>query len=273
MPNLVGQRTMQIMDPISMNGQRDETLSPYVVVRRWTLPHGRAVAVSLPNSTAEVNPEALRRLHPEEATWATGQPPRRRVTWVGGRIALREVLAELGADVGPIFATDRGAPQLPDGLAGSVTHKAGALAVALADTHCGWQLGVDLELLHPARPHIARKILTADEQERLAALPEEMRWRETIVRFSAKEAIYKALDPFVRRYVDFDEVALELRPDGSARVEMRLSRGEGPFADLIAMRFAKGYKRFGFGRLPPLVTSRFVAPTPPKPESPQGELF
>ncbi|MCC7248645.1 MAG: PA0069 family radical SAM protein, partial [Lysobacter sp.] len=28
-------------------------------------------------------------------------------------------------------------------------------------------------------------------------------------------------------------------------------RGEGPFADLIAMRFAKAYKRIGYGRLPP----------------------
>jgi DNA repair photolyase len=47
-------------------------------------------------------------------------------------------------------------------------------------------------------------------------------------------------------------------------------RGEGPFADLIAMRFAKAHKRLGFGRLPPLDTSRFVAPRKP---SPQGDLF
>ncbi|MFZ5637979.1 MAG: PA0069 family radical SAM protein [Pseudomonadota bacterium] len=50
-------------------------------------------------------------------------------------------------------------------------------------------------------------------------------------------------------------------------------RGEGPFADLIAMRFAKAHKRIGFGRLPPLDTSGFLPPTPPKPASPQGELF
>jgi DNA repair photolyase len=50
-------------------------------------------------------------------------------------------------------------------------------------------------------------------------------------------------------------------------------RGEGPFADLIAMRFAKAYKRLGFGQLPPLETSKFRPPATPKPESPQGELF
>jgi DNA repair photolyase len=50
-------------------------------------------------------------------------------------------------------------------------------------------------------------------------------------------------------------------------------RGEGPFADLIAMRFAKAYKRIGFGRLPAFDTSKFLPPLPEKPDSPQGTLF
>ena len=47
-------------------------------------------------------------------------------------------------------------------------------------------------------------------------------------------------------------------------------RGQGPFADLIAMRFAKTCKRLGFGSLPPLRTDLFVAP---RKQMPQGELF
>lgn len=47
-------------------------------------------------------------------------------------------------------------------------------------------------------------------------------------------------------------------------------RGTGPFAQLIEQRFAKAHRRLGFGRLPALDTSRFVAPRKP---SPQGELF
>ena len=49
----------------------------------------------------------------------------------------------------------------------------------------------------------------------------------------------------------------------------RLS-GEGPFAELIAMRFAKTRKRLGFEGLPALRTDLFVAP---RKETPQGELF
>ncbi|HSM10953.1 MAG TPA: PA0069 family radical SAM protein [Lysobacter sp.] len=47
-------------------------------------------------------------------------------------------------------------------------------------------------------------------------------------------------------------------------------RGQGPFADLLARRFARAHRRLGFGRLPPLDGSRFVAPRAP---SPQGDLF
>lgn len=50
-------------------------------------------------------------------------------------------------------------------------------------------------------------------------------------------------------------------------------RGTGPFAQLIAARFARAYRRLGFARLPVLETGRFRAPLPPKPELPQGELF
>ncbi|AOH35750.1 PA0069 family radical SAM protein [Luteimonas sp. JM171] len=47
-------------------------------------------------------------------------------------------------------------------------------------------------------------------------------------------------------------------------------RGQGPFADLIAARFARARRRLGFGPMPALDCSRF---TPPRPDSPQGELF
>ncbi|MCF7223657.1 PA0069 family radical SAM protein [Marilutibacter chinensis] len=47
-------------------------------------------------------------------------------------------------------------------------------------------------------------------------------------------------------------------------------RGTGPFAELIAQRFRKAHRRFGYGRLPALDCSRFV---PPRRPSPQGELF
>ena len=57
--------------------------------------------------------------------------------------------------------------------------------------------------------------------------------------------------------------------DYDSRFGQRM-RGEGPFADLLAQRFAKAHARLGFGRLPRLDTSQFA---PPRPPSPQGQLF
>ena len=47
-------------------------------------------------------------------------------------------------------------------------------------------------------------------------------------------------------------------------------RGQGPFADMIAMRFAKTRRKLGFTGLPSLRTDLF---TPPVADSPQGRLF
>ena len=74
-------------------------------------------------------------------------------------------------------------------------------------------MGVDLELAVPSRRDIAARILTPRE---LAALTD--RGRGATLRFSIKEAIYKAVDPFVRRYVAFTEVELDVTDDGIAHV-------------------------------------------------------
>jgi DNA repair photolyase len=50
----------------------------------------------------------------------------------------------------------------------------------------------------------------------------------------------------------------------------RRMRGQGPFADLLAARFARAHRRLGFGRLPALETALFA---PPRKQTPQGELF
>jgi 4'-phosphopantetheinyl transferase EntD len=47
--------------------------------------------------------------------------------------------------------------------------------------------------------------------------------------FCAKEAIYKALDPWVRRFVGFHEARVAFA-GGRLSASLALTRGEGPFA-------------------------------------------
>ncbi|HEY4055060.1 MAG TPA: 4'-phosphopantetheinyl transferase superfamily protein [Kofleriaceae bacterium] len=178
--------------------------------------------------------EALAKLPEAERSYAETLSPVRRAEHVRGRSALHKAIAELAPTVVdmPILADDRGAPVLPPGWVGSVSHKEARAAalVTRASPISGARIGVDLEKAAPSRIDISKRVLTANERDTLAAAHAHLepghpeRGRATTLRFSIKEAIYKAVDPFVRRYVAFTEVELDVQ-DGVAHVASEL-----PFA-------------------------------------------
>lgn len=95
----------------------------------------------------------------------------------------------------------------------------------------------------------------------LLRLPHELKeiWREWLqLHYPERAAHVMSLVQQMRGGRDYD-----------SRFGTRM-RGEGPFADLVAARFARAHRRLGYGRLPELDCSRF---TPPRPDSPQGQLF
>jgi len=193
------------------------------------LPHGRVVALAIPD---EVHLERLAaKLAPDELDLASTWAPARRRTWIAGRAALRTALLQAGLPAPAVLSDDRGAPVLPTGVVASVSHKehVAVALVARAEAGSSARIGIDVELDVPLRIDIARKVLTDDERAELATLPEPERMAEVRLRFSAKEAIYKALDPFVRRYVGFHEVSLRPRHDGTWLVRMHLPPAEGAF--------------------------------------------
>ncbi|HTB58192.1 MAG TPA: 4'-phosphopantetheinyl transferase superfamily protein [Polyangia bacterium] len=192
------------------------------------LPFGICVGVALPEDRAFELPEVL---HPVEAAFARARPEARRAGWVGGRVALRAALAAVGVEAPePMLSMPRGAPLLPPGAVGSVSHKR-ALAVALVAREADPRatVGIDVEDLRPLRTDIASRVLTPDE---LAVIPSSGLERDAAVllRFSAKEAIYKALDPWVHRFVGFHEASVARAPDGALTGRFALAGGEGPFS-------------------------------------------
>lgn len=146
------------------------------------------------------------RLPPAEQVHARTLAPLRRHEFVAGRIALHEALADWTT---PLFADERGAPVLPPGWVGSVSHKRERAAAIVVRAGAGW-VGIDLERAAPPRLDIARRVLTPREQAALADLDADARGRAVTLRFAIKEAIYKAVDPHLRRYVGFTEVELAL---------------------------------------------------------------
>jgi len=196
------------------------------------------VPVPLDADTSSWLPALVRdaRLHPEEAAMVEAMPPARRATFVAGRLAmraaLRRTLSPLDAHL-PILRTERGAPVLPPTVAGSVSHKhdaALALMMPRASASAGVSMHVGVDLEHRpterdlARPSIARRILTPHELDALSLLDHDpLAQRERVIlSFAIKEAIYKAIDPTVQRYVRFTEVALRFTDEGTVAASLLL---------------------------------------------------
>jgi 4'-phosphopantetheinyl transferase EntD len=185
---------------------------------RMDLPHGRCVALAIPEEG--VTPGLLAGLDPEEVSFLSGLPSGRQSSFAAGRAALRAAIADLGLPLAPILPDERGAPRLPAGVLGSISHK-WRLAVALAapiDERRDCALGVDLEEERAFRFDISRRVLTSDELADIAPFTEPERTRAVLSRFCLKEAFYKAANGFVGRTIGFHEVAVTaIEADGRAR--------------------------------------------------------
>lgn len=175
---------------------------------RVDTPHGRALIVDASEAVLVL---------PEERALGAAMGEVRRAELYAGRTALRAALVEdlPEALAIPILSDDRGAPILPAGWVGSISHKHGR-AAALVAADRGARIGVDLEAAVAPRQDIGRRILTPRERAQLA---DE---RGVTLRFAIKEAIYKAIDPFERRYVGFLEVELDVAADGGCVVTTEL---------------------------------------------------
>ena len=192
-------------------------------------PFGWLVTASL---RGEVGLEALL---PAERALTGEMRGQRLASFVGGRVALRRALGKVGAPCSPILRDGRGAPTVAAGTTGSISHK-DDVAVAIAARRAQSEhVGIDLELDVPLRVDIARRVLREEEQAQITAWDAEARDRRVRETFAVKEAIYKAIDPVVRRYVAFQEVALSLDGVGAGRVTLHLQPPSQDFDVEIAV--------------------------------------
>lgn len=164
--------------------------------------------------------------------------PRRRAEWLAGRRCASEALRLLtgqGACLGT--APDR-SPLWPGGTLGSISHS-GEMAVAIAaraDRCLG--IGLDIERVMDGRAasEVASEALTPRERCHLANDPFSI-----TLAFSAKESLFKALYPLLRRPMSFHASQLIAWGDqGTVRLRLveELSP-EFPAGREIEARFAR----------------------------------
>ena len=139
------------------------------------------------------------------------------------RVCARRALHELGHPPTPLLPGQHGEPQWPIGVVGSMTHCHGYRAAAVAHASYALTIGIDAEPHDTLPTGVLESIALAEETERLAELARDdysVCWDRLL--FSCKEAVYKAIDPTVQRYVRFTEVALRFTGNGRVAVSLLL---------------------------------------------------
>lgn len=188
-------------------------------------------------------PDAV--LFPEEEAVIAKAVDKRRREFTTARVCARGALAALGLPAVPVVPGERGAPQWPSGIVGSMTHCAGYRAAALGRDTEMTTIGIDAE---------PNEILP-DGVLGTIALPQERAWLRTIdgavpgvpgsrvsgsgvsgsgvsgsgvsgsgvsdsavcwdrLLFCAKEAVYKAWFPLAKRWLGFEDAEIAVDRHG-----------------------------------------------------------
>ena len=120
----------------------------------------------------------------------------------------------------PVAATRE--PVWPQGVMGSITHskQLAISCVSISDDLCS--VGIDAEEL--IKPILGKEIehYIANEEELILLNKSEFQKGLTVL-FSAKEALYKALFPIVRTFIDFKEVKLIAFDSENGSFELELN--------------------------------------------------
>lgn len=141
--------------------------------------------------------------------------PKRQREYYAGRLCARQALTAAGClEIGVLSIGDDRLPQWPQGWRGSISHSGQWAMAIVATVDCNIALGIDVQRIESLdrMRMIGPLIAEADELRCLAsmmALP-----RAYSLLFSAKESLFKALYPHVRKYQNFDEARLIQAKDG-----------------------------------------------------------
>jgi 4'-phosphopantetheinyl transferase EntD len=153
----------------------------------------------------------------EEEALVAKAVEKRRQEFTTARGCARSALATLGVAPAPILTGERGAPQWPSGIVGSITHCVGYRAAAVARARDMLTIGLDAEPNQVLPDGVLAMISLPGERARLndlAAMALGTCWDRLL--FSAKESVYKAWFPLAGRWLGFEDVDITINPaDGT----------------------------------------------------------
>ncbi len=159
---------------------------------------------------------------PEEEPLVARSVAKRRNEFVTARHCARLAMGQLGVPQSPILKGEKGEPQWPAGLVGSLTHCEGYRGAVVGRRSAVRSVGIDAEPHGVLPGGVLDAISLPVERREIAALPAGVHWDRIL--FCAKEATYKAWFPLTRRWLGFEDahITFDVDADGSGTFVSRI---------------------------------------------------
>jgi 4'-phosphopantetheinyl transferase EntD len=143
-------------------------------------------------------------LMPEEAPAFEGSVVAARRASGAARLVARNLLKNLGYPECPIRRGNARAPTWPEGIRGSLAHDSDYAVAAICRAEDFSAVGIDVEPAELLPPELVDFIATPRERTHLDA-----HWFGGRMLFAAKEAVYKAVYPLDRMFLDYHDVEID----------------------------------------------------------------
>lgn len=149
---------------------------------------------------------------PEEEALISRAVEKRRNEFVTARHCARVAMKQLGIPPTPILKGEKGEPQWPDGVVGSLTHCHGYRGAVVGRSPSVRSVGIDAEPHDVLPKGVLNSVSIPAERAAIAALPDHLHWDRIL--FCAKEATYKAWFPLTQRWLGFEDAHISFHLDG-----------------------------------------------------------
>jgi 4'-phosphopantetheinyl transferase EntD len=161
---------------------------------------------------------------PAEAVALGRASVKRHRVFAVGRTCAREALAKLGVACAPILIGDGREPLWPAGIVGSITHRMGYCAAAVARREEVAAIGIDAEVHDRLTRGVVERVTCQEERDWIAACPDAtIHWARVV--FSAKESIFKAWFAITGNWLGFNDVVVTVTPPSGTFTARMLTDG------------------------------------------------
>ncbi len=198
---------------------------------RPLLPDSVLVAEMAP---ADADPASL---PPSERSLIERAVEHRRREFAAGRSLARRLLHEAGAYTDALLTDPDRVPTWPSTVVGSITHCRSLCAVAVAPRTISAGIGIDVEPARALNADLNAQILRQAEYARIDSLPPALRPLGGLLVFSIKEAVYKAIYPERRQFLDFQQVEIVFAGEDGFFAEVLVPGASLPGLERISGRY------------------------------------